>query len=76
MEAARNEKIERMIAEMTAAVLYGKEDLRLERVAVPQAGPGRDGCAGGGGADLRNGPEGLSARIPCHDAEAADTVWA
>jgi L-iditol 2-dehydrogenase len=29
-----------MIAEMTAAVLYGKEDLRLERMAVPQAGPG------------------------------------
>jgi L-iditol 2-dehydrogenase len=37
---ARNEKIEEMIAEMTAAVLYGKEDLRLERVAVPQARPG------------------------------------
>jgi L-iditol 2-dehydrogenase len=36
---ARNEKIEGMIAEMTAAVLYGKEDLRLERVAVPHAGP-------------------------------------
>jgi len=36
----RNEKIEEMIGEMTAAVLYGKEDLRLERVAVPQAGPG------------------------------------
>ncbi len=35
-----NEKIEEMIAEMKAAVLYGKEDLRLERVAVPQAGPG------------------------------------
>jgi L-iditol 2-dehydrogenase len=29
-----------MIAEMTAAILYGKEDLRMERVAVPQAGPG------------------------------------
>jgi L-iditol 2-dehydrogenase len=29
-----------MIGEMTAAILYGKEDLRLERVAVPQAGPG------------------------------------
>ncbi len=29
-----------MTVEMTAAVLYGKEDLRLERVAVPQAGPG------------------------------------
>jgi L-iditol 2-dehydrogenase len=36
----RNEKIEGMTSEMTAAVLYGKEDLRLERVAVPQAGPG------------------------------------
>ena len=36
----RNEKIVEMKAEMTAAVLYGKEDLRLERVVVPQAGPG------------------------------------
>ena len=40
IETPRNEKIEEMIAEMMAAVLYGKEDLRLERVAVPQAGPG------------------------------------
>jgi L-iditol 2-dehydrogenase len=29
-----------MKAEMTAAVLYGKEDLRLERIAVPRAGRG------------------------------------
>ncbi len=29
-----------MIAEMTAAVLYGKEDLRLERVPIPRAGSG------------------------------------
>jgi L-iditol 2-dehydrogenase len=29
-----------MISEMTAAVLYGKEDLRLERVPVPRAGMG------------------------------------
>jgi L-iditol 2-dehydrogenase len=29
-----------MNAEMMAAVLYGKEDLRLERVPVPQAGSG------------------------------------
>jgi L-iditol 2-dehydrogenase len=36
----RNEKIEKMTGEMTAAVLYGKEDLRLERVAVPRAGSG------------------------------------
>jgi L-iditol 2-dehydrogenase len=40
IEPAWNEKIEEMTAEMTAAVLYGKEDLRLERVAVPLAGPG------------------------------------
>jgi L-iditol 2-dehydrogenase len=57
VEAARNEKIERMIAEMTAAVLYGKEDLRLERVAVPQAGPGelviRVGAALTCGTDLK-----------------------
>jgi L-iditol 2-dehydrogenase len=29
-----------MMADMMAAVLYGKEDLRLERVAIPQPGPG------------------------------------
>jgi L-iditol 2-dehydrogenase len=46
-----------MIAEMTAAVLYGKEDLRLERVAVPEAGPGelvvRVGAALTCGTDLK-----------------------
>src|SRR6185437_17083293 len=36
----RNEKIESMTAEMTAAVLYGKQDLRLERVAIPRAEAG------------------------------------
>jgi L-iditol 2-dehydrogenase len=52
-----NEKIEEMIAEMKAAVLYGKEDLRLERMAVPQAGPGelvvRVGAALTCGTDLK-----------------------
>ncbi len=42
---------------MTAAVLYGKEDLRMERVAVPQAGPGelvvRVGAALTCGTDLK-----------------------
>ena len=42
---------------MTAAVLYGKEDLRLERVAVPQAGRGelvvRVGAALTCGTDLK-----------------------
>jgi L-iditol 2-dehydrogenase len=53
----RNEKIERMMAEMMAAVLYGREDLRLERVAVPQAGAGellvRVGAALTCGTDLK-----------------------
>jgi L-iditol 2-dehydrogenase len=46
-----------MKVEMTAAVLYGKEDLRLERVAVPLAGPGelvvRVGAALTCGTDLK-----------------------
>src|SRR5580692_10725210 len=56
-ERVRDEKREEMIAEMTAAVLYGKEDLRLERVAAPQAGPGelivRVGAALTCGTDLK-----------------------
>jgi L-iditol 2-dehydrogenase len=46
-----------MMAEMMAAVLYGKEDLRLERVAVPQVGVGeilvRVGAALTCGTDLK-----------------------
>ncbi|MBB5329468.1 L-iditol 2-dehydrogenase [Edaphobacter lichenicola] len=46
-----------MKAEMTAAVLYGKEDLRLERMAVPQAEAGelvvRVGAALTCGTDLK-----------------------
>jgi L-iditol 2-dehydrogenase len=57
IEPARNEKIEGMKAQMTAVVLHGKEDLRLERVAVPQAGPGelvvRVGAALTCGTDLK-----------------------
>jgi L-iditol 2-dehydrogenase len=57
MERVRNEKIEGMKAKMTAAVLYGKEDLRLERVPVPKAGPGelvvRVGAALTCGTDLK-----------------------
>lgn len=45
------------MAEMMAAVLYGKEDLRLERVTVPQAGVGellvRIGAALTCGTDLK-----------------------
>jgi Zn-dependent alcohol dehydrogenase len=35
LKRGKNEKIEWIMAEMTAAVLYGKQDLRLEQVAVP-----------------------------------------
>jgi L-iditol 2-dehydrogenase len=57
-----SEKIEEMIAEsqaetMLAAVLYGKEDLRMERVAIPRAGAGeivvRVGAALTCGTDLK-----------------------
>ena len=45
------------MAEMTAAVLYGKEDLRMERVMVPSAGAGelvvRVGAATTCGTDLK-----------------------
>ena len=29
-----------MVQEMTAAVLYGREDVRIERLPIPIAGPG------------------------------------
>jgi L-iditol 2-dehydrogenase len=29
-----------MLSEMNAAVLYGKEDVRIERVPIPAAGKG------------------------------------
>jgi L-iditol 2-dehydrogenase len=52
---------------MTAAVLYGKEDLRLDRVAVPQAGPGelvvRVGAALTCGTDLKVYRRGYHARM-------------
>lgn len=53
----RSEKIEEMTTEMMAAVLYGKEDLRLERVAMPCAAAGellvRVGAALTCGTDLK-----------------------
>jgi L-iditol 2-dehydrogenase len=56
-----------MIAEMTAAVLYGKEDLRLDRVPVPLAGPGelvvRVGAALTCGTDLKVYRRGYHARM-------------
>jgi len=56
-----------MIAEMTAAVLYGKEDLRLERVAVPRAGLGelvvRVGAALTCGTDLKVYRRGYHAKM-------------
>ena len=63
-----------MIAEMTAAVLHGKEDLRLERVPVPQAGSGelvvRVGAALTCGTDLKVYRRGYHASQPV--AEPAD----
>jgi L-iditol 2-dehydrogenase len=56
-----------MTAEMTAAVLYGKEDLRLERVAVPRPEAGellvRVGAALTCGTDLKVYRRGYHARM-------------
>ena len=63
--AGRCEKIEMMYAgTMKAAVLRGKEDLRMERVPMPQAGPGelvvRVDAALTCGTDLKVYPAGIS----------------
>jgi L-iditol 2-dehydrogenase len=56
-----------MTAEMTAAVLYGKEDLRLERVAIPRPEAGellvRVGAALTCGTDLKVYRRGYHARM-------------
>ncbi len=53
---------------MMAAVLYGKEHLQVEPVAVPTIDERRHPGAGEGGADLRHRRQGLPPRISCpHD---------
>ncbi len=68
-----------MISQMTAAVLYGKEDLRLERVAVPQAAPGELVVQVRCRAHLWDRPQGLPPWLPRHDAASRrsplDTNW-
>jgi L-iditol 2-dehydrogenase len=66
--AGADEKIETMKQrKMIAAVLYGKEDLRLEETAVPQAGPGelvvKVGAALTCGTDLKVYRRGYHARM-------------
>ena len=47
---------------MKAAVLYGREDVRIEQVARARAGPGRGAAAHRGGAHLRHRRQGLPPR--------------
>src|ERR1700677_5110889 len=71
-----------MPEQMTAAVLRGKEDLRVERVAVPIAGPGelvlRVGAALTCGTDLKVYRRGYHAKMLTPDRlfghELAGTV--
>src|ERR1700729_289315 len=71
-----------MKADMLAAVLYGKEDLRLEYVPIPQAAPGelvlRVGAALTCGTDLKVYRRGYHARMLTPDRlfghELAGTV--
>ncbi len=56
-----------MATTMKAAVLHGREDIRIERVPVPEALPGELDRACRRGAHLRDRPEGLPPRLPCAD---------
>ena len=63
-----------MNGQMTAAVLYGKEDIKIEKVPIPRVGEGRSSDQSAGRADLRHGSEGVSTRISCADDRAARPV--
>ena len=53
---------------MQAAVLHGREDIRIESVPFPKAEVGELDRSRGRGTHLRNGPEGLSPRLSrAHD---------
>jgi len=53
---------------MTAAVLYGKEDVKIEKVPIPRVNDGEVLVKSAGRADLRHRFESLSTRLSCsHD---------
>ena len=56
---------------MRAAVLLGKEQIRVEDVAPPPAESGRGADSDRGRPDLRHRPEGLQARLPRQDDHPA-----
>ena len=64
-----------MNGQMTAAVLYGKEDVKIERVPIPTLDEGevlvKVQVALTCGTDL----EGVSARLPCAHDCASGPVW-
>ena len=49
---------------MRAAVLHGREDVRMEEVPVPRPGPGEVRAAHAGGAHLRDRRQGVPPRLP------------
>ncbi len=63
-----------MNGKMTAAVLYGKEDVKIEQSAHPARGRRRSSGQGAGGADLRHRSEGLPARLSRPHDRAAGAV--
>ena len=61
----------RSAGHMTAAVLYGAEDLKIERVDIPEVGGRRHPRSRQGGAHLRHRSESLEAGLPrAHDQAA------
>jgi hypothetical protein len=64
-----------MATTMKAAILHGREDIRIERVPIPEALPGELIVRVGRRAYLRDGLESLSPRLPCADDCASCVVW-
>ena len=60
---------------MTAAVLYGKEDVKIEKVPIPRVGDGEVLVKVQVALDLRHRPESLSARLSCPHDRPPCPVW-
>ncbi len=60
---------------MTAAVLYGKEDVKIEQVPIPKLEEGEVLVKVQVASDLRYRSEGLSARVPCPHDRSSGAVW-
>ena len=61
-----------MATTMKAAVLHGREDIRIERVPIPEAAPGELIVRG---SDMWHRPEGFQARLSRANDRAPGSLW-